>query len=240
MRNSDNDRLLASFRATLLDLGLKRASLGSKFEPDYRTVQDLDSEIREAQATLAGEAQKPLREQITDGNPTYFLLDRELAESKAELAALQANASATDRSLDDLRRQIRTLTAQEQIQQDLVRTVRANEEYFFQAVQKREEARISGALEGNAISNVVLAVPPATPVLPDRSVLLICFVGGLFCTMFSIAVAFTVDHLDTSYRTPTEVEQTLGIPLLACIPLSRSVRPTIAGLDIDFPACPNQ
>ena len=45
IRSSDNPLLLEKMKSTLLDLQLKRTNLLAKFQPSYRTVQEVDEQI---------------------------------------------------------------------------------------------------------------------------------------------------------------------------------------------------
>src|SRR5207253_2472728 len=50
VRTSDNPLLLQQLKSTLLTLELRRTELLSKFEPDYRPVQEIEKELAKAKA----------------------------------------------------------------------------------------------------------------------------------------------------------------------------------------------
>ena len=85
-------------------------------------------------------------------------------------------------------------------------------------VQKQEQARISDELDKNRILNVAIAEAPSVPGLPVFSPLLLLLAGAVVALMISTAAGFFADYLDPSFRTPDEVMQFLGLPLLACFP----------------------
>src|SRR2546422_635673 len=58
----------------------------------------------------------------------------------------------------------------------------------------------------------------AVPSLPTHSNVWYVALGGLLAGLGSIGLAFGFDSLDTTLRTPGEVESVLNIPLLAALP----------------------
>jgi uncharacterized protein involved in exopolysaccharide biosynthesis len=102
-------------------------------------------------------------------------------------------------------------------QSDLVREQKANEENYLLYMSKREQERTSDALDKTRIENVAIAIPPSIPVLPVLSpiaVILLAFVSAAFV---SIAVAYAVDYFDSSFHTPGDVADVLGIPVVVTI-----------------------
>jgi uncharacterized protein involved in exopolysaccharide biosynthesis len=82
-------------------------------------------------------------------------------------------------------------------------------------VHKREEARISDALDQRGILNVAMAEQPVVPALPSRSSLSVAFLTLLLAGTLSFFTAFVVDLMDPSFRRPDELASYLGIPVLA-------------------------
>ena len=105
------------------------------------------------------------------------------------------------------------------IQQDLVRTVKANEESYLLYHRKREEARIADALDQRRIVNAVIAEAAAVPLVPiGLSLSMQLALSLLLAALLSLAAGFLAEYLDPSFRTPRDVEQSLDVPLLAAIP----------------------
>jgi uncharacterized protein involved in exopolysaccharide biosynthesis len=100
----------------------------------------------------------------------------------------------------------------------MLRAAKANEENYLLYLRKQEEARISDALDRQRISNVVVAEAASVPFRPQRHRLVFLIVGALFACLTSVLLAFAVDHWDPSFRTPQEVQDFLGSPVLAAFP----------------------
>jgi hypothetical protein len=105
------------------------------------------------------------------------------------------------------------------VQQDLLRTMKTDEENYLMYQRKREEARMTNALDQTRILNVAIAEQPVPPMLPSNSPWTALLVGGLLAVMVSLGTAFILDYMDTSFRTPAEVLTELNVPVLGTITL---------------------
>ena len=220
VRTADNPQLMQNMKSKLLELELKRTELLSKFEPTYRPVQEVEEQITQTKAAIAAAEKAPLRDEITDRDPTYEALRAELAKAKTELSATQAGAAATSALVRSYGQENEQLDRKELLHQDMVRTAKADEENYMLYLRKAEEARISDALDQQRFSNVVVAEPAAVPFTPQARWLLVVVLGLLFASFASVILALVVDRWDPSFRTPEEVEAFLGSPVVAAFPKS--------------------
>jgi uncharacterized protein involved in exopolysaccharide biosynthesis len=220
VRTSDNPQLMERLKSTLLELELKRSALLTKFEPTYRPVQEVEQQISQARDAIAAAERAPLRDETTDRDPTYEALRTELAKANTELAALQARAMAIVSMVRSYRAQSQRLDQEEVLQQDMLRAAKANEENYLLYLRKQEEARISDALDRQRISNVVVAEAATVPSRPQRHRLVFMLAGILFACLASVVLAVAVDRRDPSFRTPQELQDFLGSPVLAAFPKS--------------------
>lgn len=218
MKKGDDPQVLQQLKGTLVTLELKRTELLTKFQPTYPLVVEVDKEIADTKATLAKEESTPLHEETTDQNPTYGWINSELAKAKADLAGLQAREVATSAIVSQYENTAKQLDEKGITQQDLLRTQKANEENYLLYLKKGEEARIADALDQSNILNVAVMQAPYVPALPSRSPWMLGLVGLVLASVASVGIAFTLDYLDQSFRTPSEVTGELGIPVLAAVP----------------------
>jgi uncharacterized protein involved in exopolysaccharide biosynthesis len=218
MKKGDNPQVLEQLKATLMSLELKRTELLTKYQPSYPLVQEVDKQISDTRTALAKEEGSPVSEETTDQNPTYQWINSELAKAKADLSGLQARETATQAIVDVYAAKARQLDEKGIMQQDLLRTEKANEENYLLYLKKSEEARIADALDATHILNVAVVQAPFVPALPSRSPWIFCLVGLLMASVASIGLVLVVDYLDQSFRTPSEVSAELGIPVLAAVP----------------------
>jgi len=214
----DNAQLMADLKSTLQNLEIQRTDLLSKYQPSYRPVQDIEKQIAQVKATIAATKKAPLRQDTTDQNATYQMLQSDLAQSKAKLAALRAQASAIVPVVHTYNKQAILLDQKQIKQQDLVRNVKIAEQNYLLYVNKSQQAQISDALDSKRILNVTVAETAAVPALPVNSPSVLILAGGILALMISMGSAFTVDYFDPSFRTPDEVIKYLDMPVLAALP----------------------
>jgi uncharacterized protein involved in exopolysaccharide biosynthesis len=216
MRQQDDAPVLQQMKSTLLQLELKRSDLASKYQPDYPPLVELDKEIAQTKAAINGE--RPLNDVTTDQNPAHAWIDAELVKDKAELRGYRAKAGETEALVRETMLSAEALDAEGIEQQDLVRTAKAAEENYLLYLRKREEARISDAFDQQSILNVAIAEKPTVPSLPAESPLMYGLIGTLLALTLSAGVVFAVEYFDPSFRSPSEVEAVLNLPVLAAVP----------------------
>lgn len=215
---ADNPQLMANLKTTLLDLELKRTELLERFDPSYPLVQEVERKISEARTAIAEAEKRGIREETTDQDPAHAWIKTEMAKTQADLTGLEARASAMSGALKMLESKARELEDESVVQQDLLRTAKANEENYLLYYRKREEASIADALDQRKIINAAVAQPPIPPLvpasLPTGIKLLLAVV---IATLVSVGLGFLMEYLDPSFRTPEDVIEYLDIPLLATV-----------------------
>lgn len=214
----DNAELMADLKSTLQNLEIQRTDLLSKYQPTYRPVRDIEKQIAQVKATIAATKKSPLRQETTNQNATYQMLESDLAQSKAKLAALRAQASAIVPVVRTYNKQAVLLDQKNIKQQDLLRNVKIAQQNYLLYVNKGQQAQIANALDAKRILNVTVAETAAVPSLPVNSPSLLILAGGILALMISMGSAFTVDYFDPSFRTPDEVIKYLDMPVLAALP----------------------
>jgi uncharacterized protein involved in exopolysaccharide biosynthesis len=218
VRTSDNSPLLQQLKSTLLNLELKRTDLLTKYEPTYRLVQEVDQQIADAKSAISVEESKPIREESSDQDPNYQWVRAELTKAQADLIGLKARAASAASIAGQYRQTAQRLGEDGVVQQDLLRATKTQEENYLLYVQKREEARISDALDQRGILNVTTAEEPVVPALPSRSPLNVAFLTLLLAGAVGLSTAFVIDLMDPTFRTPDELAGYLGAPVLAALP----------------------
>jgi uncharacterized protein involved in exopolysaccharide biosynthesis len=218
MKKGDNAQVLENLKSTLLTLEMKRTELLTKYQPTYPLVQEVDKQLNDTRLALAKEESSPVKEEVTDQNPTYACVNGELAKAKADLSGFQARETALVAIVNVYVGQAQKLEQQGILQGDLMRTAKADEANYLLYTQKKEEARIEDALDRTRLLNVGVVETPTVPSLPTRSPFIFGLVAVLLASAVSVGVVFAIDYADQSFRTPTEVLHELRIPVLAAVP----------------------
>jgi uncharacterized protein involved in exopolysaccharide biosynthesis len=218
VRTGENPQLMQQLKATLLNLQLKRTELLTKYDPSYALVREVDKEIDETTSAISSEQRKPPQEETTDQDPTYSLLRSELAKEQEDLRGLKARAVAIRSVAAEYRETARNLEQRGITQNDLERVEKTEEENYLLYQKKREEARISDALDQRGILNVAMAEPPSVPALPTQSPAKTSAITLALAFFVSFSAGFIADYSDPSFRTPDEVVAYLDLPVLASLP----------------------
>jgi uncharacterized protein involved in exopolysaccharide biosynthesis len=218
VRTAENTQLMEKLKSKLLELELQRTDLLTKYEPSYRLVTEVEQQISEARAAIATEQVAPPRDETTEKDANYEWARTELEKAEVELSGLQARAATAERQLAHCRKDALGLAEASINQENLLRTMRAAEENYLLYVRKREEARIGDALDERGILNVIIAERPTVPALPTHSAWFVGAVGFAIAAVLSTGFAFARDFLDPAFRTPDEVVEFLGVPVLASLP----------------------
>jgi capsular polysaccharide biosynthesis protein len=208
---------MEQLKSTLLNLQLKRTELLQKFDPSYRLVQEVDTEIKQTQAAIDSAGKSKVMDETTDSNPTYQWVDSELAKAQSQLSSEQARAQALSRSVQAYEEQASQLDQLEVTQDALLREKNIQEANYLLYMRKQEEARISDALDESRIINVAVVEPVAVPVVPSRSRALVLLLGLLAAIVVSLGVAGVAEYLDPSLRTSEDIKEFLDLPVLASV-----------------------
>jgi uncharacterized protein involved in exopolysaccharide biosynthesis len=217
VRNSDNPQLMGQLKSTLLTLELKRTELLQKFDPSYRLVKEVETQIAQTRSAIENAEKAQLREETTDQNPTYEWVREELSKSRSDLAAQKARAEALSRSVKSYQSDARDLDQKEVVEQSLQRDVKAAQDNYLLYLHKQEEARISEALDHSRIVNVAIAEPAMVPMQPTRPRILVVALGFLLALFVSGGLVVAAEYLNPALRTSDEVKEFLDVPLLASV-----------------------
>lgn len=218
LREGDNPQLMQQLKSTLLNLQLKRTELLTKFQPSYPLVQEVDRQITETQTAIAAENARPVREETTDQNPTEAWVRGELAKANADLSGLRAREDEQRTSVASFQSRARLLNDKGIVQQDLLRAAKAAEQNYLLYLKKREESRITDALDRRRILNVAIAQEPLVPALPAHSGGWYLLIGTMFALLAAVGSTFGAEYFDDSFRTPEEIRRELRLPVIAAVP----------------------
>jgi succinoglycan biosynthesis transport protein ExoP len=185
----------------------------SFFKPAYPAMRELQAQIAELERQMAEEVN----------------LIRQSVQAEHE-AALAEEKQLTER-LESLKGEFADFRNRNIDYTILQREVDTNRTLYDGLLQRYKEIGVAGGVGSNNISIVDRAELPGGPYTPDlRRNLTTALMIGL---LLGIGAAFAREQLDDTFRSPDDVEDALGIPLLGAIPISRSSKDH--GLQLDDP-----
>ncbi|WP_348269435.1 Wzz/FepE/Etk N-terminal domain-containing protein [Edaphobacter paludis] len=217
-KRTDNPELLQMMKSSLLNLQTKEGEMSWRFQPEYPPLQDVRREITQTQHAIAHELTTPLIEDATDRNPLRDWVNNQLAQTRTELAAAQARETSDEDTYRSYRRRADQLLDEGVKQRALLQDAKAQADNYFVYSRRREEARVAEELNARGIVNVALSSAPhafALPVMAFSEDLLV----ALFIAVFAAGViGFVFEYLDDRIRTPEQLENEIGVDVLAAVP----------------------
>jgi len=217
---SDNFQLIADLKTSLVQLELQRTQLLVKYDPSYPLVKSIDTQIAQTQQAIADQDAQPVHENTSDRNPIYTDVQENLATAETVLPNLQAKEGSEGGFVRAYHDEALAFEGKSIQQTDLQREVNAMQNNYLLYLSKREQARIEDMLDARRVDNVNIVKQPTIPVIPSFSPVLLVALAFVLAIIIAAALAFIVDYLDPSFRTPDEVQEFLSVPVFASIPES--------------------
>jgi polysaccharide chain length determinant protein (PEP-CTERM system associated) len=183
-----------------------------------RQLRDLEEQKAKEIAELrkAAEASGPA---ATSANPAVQALGQMLAASEVQVATLRTRVGEFEARLARARESLKTAPALEAEAAQLNRDHAINKKNYDDLVARRQQAMMSGELEGSAgVAEFRLIDPPRVsprPVSPNRIALLpLALLAGLAA---GLGLSFLVSQLRPAFYDPEELRTKTGVPLLGVV-----------------------
>ncbi len=199
----------------ILDLELQRNELLSKYTATSVKVRDIDRQIAEARRLMEND-KEILAETTSAVNPAYQALEVDLAQTKAQMAAVAARVDALRSQIGTSRQTVAHLDEINSEQERLEQAVTSAKQAFLTYSKKEEEARFSTALDESSFVDIAVAEPAEVPTAPLKSKqAFMLIVGSLMSLATGVGLAFVRDRLDPSVKSAAEAQNVSGLPILA-------------------------
>jgi uncharacterized protein involved in exopolysaccharide biosynthesis len=199
----------------ILDLELQRSELLSKYAPTSVKVRDIDRQIAEARR-LMDSNRETLAETTNAINPAYQNLEVDLAQTKAQMAAVGARVQALRTQVADHKAKVGHLDEVSSEQERLEQAVASAKESFLTYSKKEEEARFTTALDESTFVDLAVAETAKVPSVPEKTKqTLMLALGAVMSLVAGLALAFVRDRLDPSVKSAAEAKDVTGLPILA-------------------------
>jgi len=188
-------------------------------ENNSKMVQ-MRSDMQRLRANLAEEARKIAEgEHVIDPLSSISKLYEEKIQLELELETLRTYERSLNGAVGQYEGTLNALPGKEY---DLARLTRerdlANSIYIMLS-QRNEEARISEAEKIGNLRIIDRADLPKSPIRPRKALNLA--IGFLLGLTMGLGLAFFMESLDTTIKTPEQVESVIGLNLLGAIPRIR-------------------
>ena len=141
---------------------------------------------------------------------------------QTQVKVARAREASLFSEVNNLRREGQELNDKESQYQNLQHEVESNQQLYDSVVKRLKETGVAGGLENSNVRIVEEATAPGAPIRPRKAWNLgLSVVAGL---VLAFGVAFGLEYLDTTVKTPDDVERYLGLSVIGVVPAFQARR----------------
>jgi succinoglycan biosynthesis transport protein ExoP len=209
---SDASALVALEREVASVL-VRSAQEGPEVSSLYVSSASKKDQLRADARKAASDALPAASRAVLDAFAEYKVAD-------AELQMIRERKSSLSRFTWDYARGRASATEDELEYNRLLQEVESNRALYEAFLQQSAAGQISEALDaakaGGRFEIVEPPTRPMSPVAPDKpTILILSLLGGLVVGLVAVLIA---EQGDTSFKDIQDIEETLGVPVLAAVP----------------------
>jgi len=234
-----NTETLASVRQTRMEAEstYNKIKAGNRFDEIPEVLQDrVIQDLKNKEAELASK-ESDFAERYGPEHPAMVavhtehaairaLLEKQLAsiissiKSRYEIA--RANEQAVLSSIENNKAQVQKIGSKQGRLSELQREVESNKKLYETFIDRFKEASEAAELGAANIRFIDKASIPIDPVKPKKKLIVaLTFVGMIF---LGVLIALLLDFLDSTLKSPDDIERKLAQPFLGVIPLQDKLR----------------
>jgi polysaccharide biosynthesis transport protein len=196
--------LIQKLKGEAASLETEKSKLSKVYKDKHPEVVKIDAQLRQVNEKLVGELQNTL------------------GAVQTEYKVAKAREDALLGQVNQHRREGQELNEKEIQYQNLQREIASNQELYESVLKRLKETGVAGGLENSNVRIIEEAVPPGTPIRPRKVRNLALSIAAGFALAFGIA--FAIEYLDRTIKTPDDVERYLGLPVIGIVPLFHAKR----------------
>jgi uncharacterized protein involved in exopolysaccharide biosynthesis len=191
------DNVIAELKRQILNQQTRVAQLRERYLDESSEVRSAEETLQSLRAMMAREVQGRIE------------------ASEALVRSLEARRQVVLNEVNSVAAQIEELPGKESRLDELDRRIAVLKDSYEELSRRSDQARIAQATTSNLTVLLLAAAGKATMVNARDYVRLA--LAPIFSLLVGLGLAFFVDSLDTTVRTPGEAEQALQLPVLATL-----------------------
>jgi len=223
---SADSSTIKQYNTRLAELEMTRIGYLDKYTEKHPVMKDLDEQIAGVREKLNSEIAKAVSLQAPTDNPVHQGLLAGKFQSEAEIAIAKKKVEALAALEKSNKKEIESLPALEQGFLKVQRDANVAQEIYVMLAKRLEEAKVAEAMISNEVQVLDMATMPEKPVKPRKGLTLL--VSLLLGILAGCGYAIAYEMLNRKIRTPEDVENYLGLPLLGSIPDTASMDKALA------------
>jgi succinoglycan biosynthesis transport protein ExoP len=190
--------LIDRLKGETATLETEKSKLLKVYKDQHPEILKVDAQIQQVKQRLEVEFQNTLRAVQTQ---------YKVAKGREDTLANQVN---------QLRQEGQQLNEKEIQYQNLQREVESNQALYESVLKRMKETGVAGGLEDSNVRIIEAATLPTVPIRPRKARnVALSIVAGL---VLAFGVAFALERLDTTVKTPDDVERFLGLSVIGVVP----------------------
>jgi uncharacterized protein involved in exopolysaccharide biosynthesis len=199
----------------LMKLKLQREDLLTRYKADSKAVKDLDARIAQMDQFLTSRPASGLRR--IGPNPTYQLLENDVAAARANAEALSGRLAEISRQRTEVDRRRVQLAALEPEVERLTRERDALEASAKTLATREQTERARSELAAQRADNISIYEPARAPAEGASPKRLVMIAGALFGLATALMIGLMRAWRATTFPTAGALERTLGLRTLATV-----------------------
>ncbi|MDH4161652.1 MAG: polysaccharide biosynthesis tyrosine autokinase [Nitrospirota bacterium] len=193
-----NNIVIQGLRNEELTMHKRISELSDKYGPKHPQMIKARTELEAIRRNLLSEARKMLK------------------AARADLDIARGRERSLRKAIDDQKREVLDLSRKAIEYEVIAGEAVSNRQFYELLLKKLQEASLSSGIIATNVQVVDGATVPDAPASPRKLLnILIASVFGLFGGVF---MAFFVEYLDDSIKTPDDIESVLSVPFLGYVP----------------------
>jgi len=193
-----DNALIDKLKGEASNLETEKSKLLKVYKEQHPEILKIDAQIQQVKQRLEAEFQNTMRAVQTQ---------YKVAKGREDTLANQVNA---------LRQEGQQLNEREIQYQNLQREVESNQALYDSVLKRMKETGVAGGLEDSNVRIIEDATPPVVPIRPRKARnVALSIAAGL---ILAFGVAFALEYLDTTVKTPDDVERYLGLSVIGIVP----------------------
>ncbi|MBF0335453.1 MAG: hypothetical protein HQL40_17705 [Alphaproteobacteria bacterium] len=193
-----NSPVIHSLRATEAEIRREFSDLSTRYGAQHPKIITLQASLREIEEKIRGEA------------------DRIISSLANEVEIARAREQAIEKNYNELKGQI-SIQNEAQIElRALIREAEASRSLYEAFLARFKETDTQRDMQNADARVLSRAAIPREPSSPRGTLILI--VAGLTAAMLGLVLIFALEELDHGFRSASQTEAALGIPVLGLVP----------------------
>ena len=208
--------LIQQLKSKIAEREVELAGLLQKYTEKYPQVLATRAAIAESKEKLSIEVARIVSSRAPGTNPIHVGLIQSRIQAEVEIQAAAHQREAIRQVLAKNEVELNALPSKEQGLARVMRDAATAQEIYGMLTKRHEEARINEVMQSTDAQVVDPAVAPQGPIRPRKA--LIVAIAAMLGLFLGLGMAFVLEYMNRTIRTPEDVQDYLDLPVLGSIP----------------------